>query len=88
MSEKDLDKDMLAAQQEEMARQERLRELKKSLLRENAAAASAKSGASVSSTSTSTSTAVTEIKKEPETEESSPGKEKDTQLKSLLQGTG
>ncbi|CAL1535806.1 unnamed protein product, partial [Lymnaea stagnalis] len=96
LKEKDLDKDMLSAQNEELERQKRLMELKKSLLRENAAAGAAAAAskaaaskaaavaaaaaASSASTSTSTSTKTATAS----TGTSTP-KEKDSQLKSLLQ---
>ena len=88
---------MLSAQNEELERQKRLMELKKSLLKENSAGLAAKAAAASAvkvttpqSSSSSTNTAV--IKSEPVTKTvtasagTSPPKEKDSQLKSLLQG--
>ncbi|RUS69118.1 hypothetical protein EGW08_023120, partial [Elysia chlorotica] len=98
LSEKDLDKDMLSAQNEELERQKRLMELKKSLLKENAAGLAAKAAAAAAAkvattadlTSSSSTTAVV-VKSEPTTKTAttsagtSPPREKDSQLKSLLQ---
>uniref|UniRef100_A0A2C9JT34 Helicase ARIP4 n=1 Tax=Biomphalaria glabrata TaxID=6526 RepID=A0A2C9JT34_BIOGL len=86
LKEKDLDKSMLSAQNEELERQKRLMELKKSLLRENASAGTsttakvAPPAVSTASTSTGTSTKTASAS----TGTSTP-KEKDSQLKSLLQ---
>ncbi|GFR72897.1 helicase ARIP4-like [Elysia marginata] len=96
LSAKDLDKDMLSAQNEELERQKRLMELKKSLLKENAAGLVAKAAAAAagkmtstaeSSSSTSTSAVKSESSSKPVTASAgtSPPKEKDSQLKSLLQ---
>ncbi|XP_012938191.1 uncharacterized protein LOC101863187 isoform X2 [Aplysia californica] len=92
LSEKDLDKEMLSAQNEELERQKRLMELKKSLLRENAAAgaaAAAKSstaaGTAVSTDTAATSTTTTTTKMTSASTGTSTVKEKDSQLKSLLQ---
>lgn len=84
-SEKDLDKEMLSAQNEELERQKRLMELKKSLLRENAAASAISAKAAAVSTEATTSTADTTKSVSACTSTSTP-KEKDSQLKSLLQG--
>ncbi|KAH9492981.1 hypothetical protein Btru_022815 [Bulinus truncatus] len=86
LKEKDLDKSMLSAQNEELERQKRLMELKKSLLRENASAGtsmSAKVAAPMMSTA-STSTGTVTKTATASTGTSTP-KEKDSQLKSLLQ---
>ena len=93
LSEKDLDKDMLSAQNEELARQKRLQELKKSLLRDNAAASSTAPprpkvtpvGTSASAAKSSTASTGTATMASASTETETP-KEKDPQLKSLLQG--
>ncbi|CAG5131189.1 unnamed protein product [Candidula unifasciata] len=79
--EKDLDKDMLSAQNEELERQKRLMELKKSLLRENSAAAAT----SVKVTTVATSSATVVTKTASVSTGTSTPKEKDSQLKSLLQ---
>jgi hypothetical protein len=76
---------MLSAQSEELERQKRLMELKKTLLRENAAAGAAAAALKAISAAASTSTAVTTKTASVSTGTSTP-KEKDSQLKSLLQG--
>ena len=89
---------MLSAQSEELERQRRLMELKKSLLKENAAGLAAKAAAAAAAKITSTTEssssadAAVAVKSEPSLKTvttsagTSPPKEKDSQLKSLLQG--
>ncbi|XP_059177576.1 helicase ARIP4-like isoform X2 [Physella acuta] len=87
LKEKDLDKDMLSAQNEELERQKRLMELKKSLLRENAAAgaAAAAAKAAAAAASSAAASASTSVKTATASTGTSTPKEKDSQLKSLLQ---
>lgn len=79
---------MLSAQNEEFERQKRLMELKKSLLRENAAAgaAAAAAKAAAAAASSAAASASTSAKTATASTGTSTPKEKDSQLKSLLQG--